>query len=332
MKRVVAAENPFPFICPAALAQELPRNIFLGTSSWTHEFWRGQVYRESYTSVKDFNNRSLREFAAHSLFRIVEIDSTFYAPPKSETLELYATLVPETFRFTAKIWERLSIPVYPAAKRYGKFAGRENESFLSTHVFLEEFLPPFRQELFAPKFAGFLLQFPKMPGIFATSKLFLQKLEAFLEAFPQALRLAIEIRNPELLKPRYITLLNKYGVSHCFSQWHIMPPILEQLKVVAAAGGMSADFYLARLITPQGVAYEKAKELFEPFFRLGRRDDAARADVLRIVKRALQRDVPAYVIVNNRFEGNSPETVRELAEMIVAEIAQSNTLGLAASS
>jgi uncharacterized protein YecE (DUF72 family) len=316
----MTANHPTPFEYHHTDTQALSPLIHLGTSSWTHPFWKGQLYHRTYSSEKEFNLHSLAEFSAYPLFRIVEIDSTFYTPPKEETLANYAALVPDDFRFSAKIWERLSIPTFPNVKRYGKYAGQENLAFLDSKIFLDEFVPPFRNATFSKKFASFLLQFPKMDPVFITSRHFLNQLEKFLDAFPKEFSLAIEIRNREGFQRAYIELLNRYHVTHCFNQWHTMPALIDQMKKIATFGGLGAPFYMARLITPLGVSYEAAKGLFEPFYEIKRRSDAARNDIVRFVRRAIERNVPAYIIVNNRFEGNSPCTVRELDEMLRREV------------
>lgn len=311
--------NPTPLDYVHREGRVLPSNIRLGASSWTHEFWKGQIYHRSYRSGQDFNLRSLEEYAQLGLFTCVEIDSTFYTPPKEETLAQYARLTPDGFVFTAKIWERISIPEFPDMKRYGKLAGQVNEAFLSPEVFAEQFLPPFRNPEFHAKLGCFLLQFPRMSGALATSTSFLSRLEHFLAAFPADFKLAIEIRNRELLVPRYLSLLNRYGAAHCFNHWETMPSLIDQMKCVAAAGGSQAAFYMARLLTPLSMRFEEAGRYFEPFHDIKQRNDQARSDVRRLVKRALERDVPAYVIVNNRFEGNTPRTILELEELLLSD-------------
>jgi hypothetical protein len=42
------------------------------------------------------------------------------------------------------------------------------------------------------------------------------------------------------------------------------------------------------LLLPQGVGYEEAREAFAPFDRIQARDDAMRADVLRLVQATKQ--------------------------------------------
>lgn len=290
----------------------LPSFLFLGTSSWTHKFWKGQIYHREYSSEKDFNLNCLKEYADLGLFRAVEIDSTFYLPPKEETLAHYAELVPSEFRFTAKVWERISIHTYPPIKRYGKRAGQLNPGFLDPMIFSEEFLPPFRNRSFHAKLGSFLIQFPKFDRHFLNADLFLVKLEEFLANFPSEFPLAIEIRNRELLSKEYVELLNRYGVSHCFNQWDSMHSLLDQMKLIASWGGLEARFYSARLVSPLGVSFDQAGKMFEPFSHIVKRDELARRAMKVLARRAHEKGIPAYIIVNNRFEGNSPETVSEL--------------------
>ena len=56
--------------------------IRFGTSTWTYEGWKGQVYKKSYPKSR-FKQDSLAEYAAYEykgerLFRTVGIDHTFY--------------------------------------------------------------------------------------------------------------------------------------------------------------------------------------------------------------------------------------------------------------
>lgn len=308
--------NSVPQYLDKSVALSLPEEVQLGSSSWAHPFWRGQIYHREYRSDKDFNLNSLSEFAASGLFSSVEIDSSFYAPPRTEVLEQYAALVPETFRFAAKIWERLSIPVFPDMRRYGKDAGKENASFLDPSLFLEKVLPPFQAPEFRKKFAAFLLQFPPINTEYGTSRTFLSRLEAFCAAIPSDISLAIEIRNGAMLTPAYLEILNRYRVSHCFNQWSSMLPVLEQMKLVAASGGLEARFMYARMITPLHMSFDRAGKLFEPFTELKQRDSGARQDLIRLARRAVQRGVPVFMFLNNRFEGNTPASAREIRSLM----------------
>ena len=83
-------------------------------------------------------------------------------------------------------------------------------------------------------------------------------------------------------------------------------------KAAAQAGGLTANFFVARILTPRGVSYEAAVELFKPYDQIKRPNPEMRSDVVRLVNRAIERNVEAYIIVNNRAEGNSPYTISEI--------------------
>jgi hypothetical protein len=40
-----------------------------------------------------------------------------------------------------------------------------------------------------------------------------------------------------------------------------------------------------------------------------------RSDILRLVEAALRRRIEAFILANNRAEGNAPGTIREVARM-----------------
>ena len=41
-----------------------------------------------------------------------------------------------------------------------------------------------------------------------------------------------------------------------------------------------------------------------------------RRDVVRLARRAMERNVPAFVLVNNRAEGNAPLTINAIGRMV----------------
>jgi uncharacterized protein YecE (DUF72 family) len=84
-----------------ALARRLPRQIYLGTSSWTFPGWQGLVYdRAAAASV--LARHGLSAYAQHPLLRTVCVDRTFYAPLPAADYATYAAAVPDDFRFVVK--------------------------------------------------------------------------------------------------------------------------------------------------------------------------------------------------------------------------------------
>jgi uncharacterized protein YecE (DUF72 family) len=142
------------------------------------------------------------------------------------------------------------------------------------------------------------------------------QLDNFLGKLPKDFQYAVELRDPELLSPEYFTTLNRHGATHCFSHWNFMPPLHEQMRAAATVGGLSAPFYVARLLTPLGLNYSEAVEAFQPYTQIQAPNQQMRKDTLRLAKRALERGFDAYVIVNNRSEGCSPMTIADLVEQL----------------
>ena len=296
-------------------AAKLPKSIRFGTSTWTYPGWKGQIYHNEYKSEKEFNSRSLAEYVKFPWFRTVGIDSTFYNPPSEKTLTSYADMVGDDFLWVSKVWERITIPRYPSHPRYGKVAGSENPDFLSPQVFVDRVLAPYRAV--TDRTGPFVFQFPTIAKGILTADAFFSRLETFLTRLPSEFRYAFEIRNPEYLVSDYFGILNRSGATHCFNHWDRMPGLKAQMKAAADAGGLQSDFYVARILTPKGVSYESAVELFSPYNELKRPNPEMREDVVRLVKRSLETNRSAFIIVNNRAEGNAPLTIDAIGSMAV---------------
>lgn len=70
--------------------------IRVGTQGWNYRHWVGPFYPD-HTQPEEY----LRTYAR--AFDTVEIDSTFYAVPSEETVKVWASRVPDEFRFACKL-------------------------------------------------------------------------------------------------------------------------------------------------------------------------------------------------------------------------------------
>lgn len=311
-----------------AAAERLPSNILFGTSSWNYPGWQGSIYREPYKNDKEFKAKSLGEYARFPWFRTVGIDSFFYAPPRRSTLEQYAALVPENFRWASKVWEEITIPRYAKHARYGKRAGLENLNFLNAELFCERVLKPHEPQEIRKHAGPFIFEFQRM-GVEWTREpqRFAERLGAFLLHLPRDFLYAVEIRNAELLCAEYFRALNSAGATHCFNHWTYMPPLVEQMKAAADGGGLTSEFFAARILTPIGMTYEQAVEQFSPYSAIQSPIPSMRQDIVRLARRALERKVPAFILVNNRCEGHAPGTIDAIGRMIVEQLDTSKMTG-----
>jgi len=296
-------------------ARRLPANIHFGASSWKYPGWRGQIYLRDYGSKRAFDEGCLEEYGQFPWFRAIGLDHSFYNPPTPRQLQRYAGQIPSSMRWLAKVWERVTLPRFSRNPRHGELGGRDNPRFLDPELFLREFLPPF--EGLEANTGPFILQLADTFSRPVEQDVLKERLRAFLGAMPEGLRFAVEVRTPTLLDDGWFDLLNQCGAAHVFNHQGRMPPLLEQMKAAARAGGLKAGFYVARLLTPLGVEYADSVELFQPYDKLRAPQEQMRDDVVRLARRAVDLGAEAWILVNNRVEGNTPATVDAIGRRIV---------------
>jgi uncharacterized protein YecE (DUF72 family) len=293
----------------AKLSALASQNIFIGTSSWKYEGWLGQIYsRDRYLtrgrfSQKRFQAECLEEYA--ETFPIVCGDFSFYQFPSQEYWRKLFGSAPHALQFAFKVPEDVTVKQFPRHPRYGARAGDDNASFLNAELFQSGFLDllaPYR-----PRVAALIFEFGSFSTqCFADTGAFLDRLDPFLAALPRDFRYAIEVRNPEFLCPEYFACLRGHGVAHVFSAWTRMPEIGVQMHLPEAS---TADFTLARALLRRGRPYEDAVAKFTPYSEVRDPNPETRAALRLLIARARERHQPSYIFVNNRLEGNAPETI-----------------------
>jgi hypothetical protein len=107
-------------------------------------------------------------------------------------------------------------------------------------------------------------------------------------------------------------VLAAHGVAHVFNSWTEMPTIGEQLDL---SWTFSAGFTVARALLKPGRPYADAVKRFQPYDRVQEPVPALRLDITRLMVEAMRRRIEAFILVNNRAEGNAPGTIRGIAEM-----------------
>jgi uncharacterized protein YecE (DUF72 family) len=296
---------PLDVRADAELAARRPAGLFLGTSSWTFRGWAGLVYRGQPTQ-EQLVAFGLEEYARHPLFNTVSIDRAFYAPLTAEEYAGYARQLPAGYRCVLKVWSAVTALVDPRTRAVNPHA-------FDPGFFKDAVLTPIEAS-FGAHVGPVLFQLtPLRAHELPRPNAFADKLDRFFRALPTGYQYAVELRNPELLTPNYLAALARHGVAHTFNHWERMPAIRDQL---ALSSSLTAPHVLSRLLLPQGVGYEEAREAFSPFDRLQAPDEAMRADVLALWRACQASRRQLTVIVNNKAEGSSPLTVRALLERL----------------
>ncbi len=285
-------------------------NILIGTSSWKYDGWLDQIYtRERYVSrgkfsQKRFEAECLAEFA--ETFPIVCGDFSFYQFPTPEFWNKLFTSAPASLRFALKVPEEVTVEVFPRHPRYGPRAGRPNEQYLNAETFRAMFLEPL--EPFRDRIACLIFEFGARG---ATAKEFVSEIAPFFDQLPATFRYAVEVRNREFLVEPYFETLREHRAAHVLNAWTKMPPLNEQ---IAIPGVFTADFTVVRALLRAGRTYENAVGQFAPYNRVQDENPEGRKALRDVIERMRQERRSAYIFVNNRFEGNSPETIRAITD------------------
>jgi uncharacterized protein YecE (DUF72 family) len=290
------------------------QNIFIGTSSWKYEGWLGQIYtRDRYLtrgrfSQKRFQDECLSEYA--ETFPIVCGDFSFYQFPSEQYWRKLFGSAPHALQFAFKVPEDVTVKQFPRHPRYGSRAGDDNSSFLDAPLFQSAFLDLLAP--YQPRVAALILEFGSFHRqSYSDVGAFLGELDPFLAALPRDFRYAVEIRNPEFLAPEYFACLRSHGVAHVFSAWTRMPEIGMQTHLRDAH---TADFTVTRALLRRGRPYEEAVAKFTPYQHVQEPNPETRDALRLLIAHARERHQPSYIFVNNRLEGNAPETIEAITD------------------
>jgi uncharacterized protein YecE (DUF72 family) len=294
----------------SALARLAAENIFIGTSSWKYEGWLGQVYtRERYVrragfSKKYFEDTCLAEYA--ETFPVVCGDFSFYQFPSEAYWRRLFGSAPASLRYAFKVPEQITVKTFPTHARYGARGGLDNPSFLDAALFQDAFLSPL--ELYRAQIAALIFEFGAFSKkSYAQAADFLSDLDRFLAALPAGWRYSVEIRNPEYLGGDYFACLRAHNVAHVFNAWTRMPPLGAQLNI---PGAFTADFAVCRALLRRGRSYEQAVNLFSPYEEIKDPNPEGRQALRELIAQSRDHRRAAFIFVNNRFEGNAPQTIQ----------------------
>ncbi len=103
-------------------------------------------------------------------------------------------------------------------------------------------------------------------------------------------------------------------MAHVYNHWCYMPPLAEQHTRMEET--FTAPFTVLRLLTPLKMSYEAAKKRAEPYNKIVGELPDMRKDAVALVQQSVNLAKPAYVLVNNRSEGNAPTTIQAMVEML----------------
>jgi hypothetical protein len=81
-------------------------------------------------------------------------------------------------------------------------------------------------------------------------------------------------------------------------------------------GSFTAPYTVLRLLTPLKMTYEAAKKRAEPYNKIVGALPEMRRETVTLVNQAIKEKQQAYVLVNNRSEGNAPLTIQAIMDQL----------------
>lgn len=246
--------------------------LHVGTMGWSYSFWKGIFYPETLAS---------KEFLAYyaKQFNTVEVDSTFYRIPRTQSVLDWKEQTPQGFLFSLK---------FPQVITHVKMLENCQEE---TSVFLE------RVGLLKEKLGALLLQFPYTFG-----NEHVQLLRDFLENLPKKHRYVVEVRNRKLLIDSLYSLLRDSNVVLAWVDSPLMPLIDE----------VTSDFIYVRWEgdrrrvkgTLGKIEVDRAKKIKQWADRL---------------KPFLEKQIEVFGYFSKYYSGYSPSDVNEFLKLVKLE-------------
>lgn len=310
------------------MAQKLPRNVYLGTSSWNFPGWRGIVWSRA-CALNHLAQQGLQAYAKHPIFRTVGIDRGFYRPLPVSDYAAYARQVPESFRFLVKAPQIVCDSVL--RDRMGR-AVHANPDYLNADRAMEDFVLPVLEGL-GQKAGVLVFEMPNIPrhalierqaqhAAIATMADFFSQIKSRMPT--QTVTLAVEMRTRVLLTPRWVKEMVSTGVRPVISLHPSMPNIMRQtdmLRLFDAPGVQEGPWQAAgdivvRWSLAAGGTYAGLKQDWAPFDRVQQEDIVAREGIVWLLRLAKASGVRAFVVANNKAEGCAPLTMRAIAQSL----------------
>jgi uncharacterized protein YecE (DUF72 family) len=333
-----ADHNPVQACEPAesirSLAQQLPLNLRLGTSSWHFPGWRGLVWADDYPEAV-LSKHGLHAYGQHPLLRTVSLDRSFYRPLTAGQYAAYAEQVARAhtdnggFRFIVKA--PASVCDATIRDENGR-ASQPNPRFLNPEFAWKEALEPAARGL-GECLGALVFQISPTPRIFEESPSIpldlLHSLLSFLNDRENEWRplaphafIAVEVRDAWWVQadhsgPAFARILKSHGAAYCLGVHAKMPSIEGQLPMLRA---LWPSPLVARwnLHSKHGkFGYQAAKDAYEPFDRLVDPDEETRAVLARVMAATAKAGKPVLVSINNKAEGSAPLSVLALAQAVV---------------
>ncbi|NBQ62814.1 MAG: DUF72 domain-containing protein, partial [Proteobacteria bacterium] len=233
---------------------------------------------------------------------LVEIDRTFYGPPRASEVDRWISQTPDTFRFTAKVPRQITHD----ARLQGPDALRQLEDFLKTITRLGDRLGAVVLQL-GPGF-----QFPRDADGLSRA------LQLLPTISPPSLRVAVEFRHPSWIEaPDVEARLREARVAWIWNDWEpgpnpwaAMPRAIDEPRAFRE----TADFAYLRLTGDHDITIDYQTITIDRGADLRRWAELISKWRENQMKNGRTGDV--FVLLNNHYSGSSPRSASALRQLL----------------
>jgi uncharacterized protein YecE (DUF72 family) len=257
--------------------------IRVGPAGWAYKDWSGIVYPKSKRRGFD----PLRYLAEY--FDTIEINSSFYGPPRPATAKKWAESVAknDNFRFTAKLFQSFTHPRNPAPQDEKEF---------------KDGVAPLIE---ANLLGALLIQFPWSFKNDAEARTYLIALCRAFREFP----LVVEVRHSSWIEPSVLDLFGDLGVGIC----NIDQPLFHR--------SVKPDVLVTSTVGYVRLHGRNYKQWFSPTANVGDRYDHLYSTDeltpwLHRIKQISEDAKETYVVANNHNIGKGPVNALEIAALL----------------
>ncbi|HEV7858489.1 MAG TPA: DUF72 domain-containing protein [Pyrinomonadaceae bacterium] len=256
----------------------------VGCQGWNYEDWiTGPASVDKVFYPQGTRAAGMLDIYARA-FGTVEVDSTFYAIPSTQTMEGWNRRTPSGFTFSLKLPQEIT-----------HVRGLRDGSAALVAEFCE------RARMLGDKLAAVLIQLPPQFIAVPENK---QALREFLPRLPRDIRFSIEFRSADWLRQRGLAgFLRQYNVALALveGEW------LAREEVWRFASGQSADFAYVRWMGPRNLTR---------FDIVQRPQDQNLRDWTSIVTGLCERLPRVYAYFSNFYEGYAPASANKLKRLL----------------
>ena len=220
-------------------------------------------------------------------FNIIEINTTFYSLPKISTVQNWSDQVPASFKFTVKVWQEIT----------HNFKNANIEDAISQFFYR---ISPLKDKIYA-----YLLQFPPW---FKYNEKHIHQLKYLISELPSGNRYIIELRDNSWFKEEFVSEIVN-GTNIVFGTTY-MPGINAYYLT-------NQNVYYIRLIGDRELTV---------FNRIQRNQEESINDLVRNLQILEKKSnvFEIFIIVNNHFMGNGPESINMIKKRLNLPIREFN--------